>query len=300
MDLAQSDAILQEQAKEKEYSGMTVLQLIEVAKKENLDTIGDKSVLVQSLTDKAVGKTKDNDQILLEEAIMTWPMQDMKDYLQTMKKPSWGSKKNMMERIISNIAIDDTVEITREYRTYLAAMTETTEEGKVPEDDETHMETNTEQNEGNVTKEANSNEVEERKRKREEVEVEEEDESEDRMDIDGEEKEETEEKEIVPRKQFTLRRSKVVHEADEVVVTKVVSPVEDNPNPISKGKGRVGSTDGADEAGWKTQGGGDNDSVDTTNVSNVRRTRIGLMLTAPPSGEPNKQVCRVAQQWFKK
>jgi len=33
MDLAQSEAILQDQAKEKEYSGMTVLQLIEAAKK---------------------------------------------------------------------------------------------------------------------------------------------------------------------------------------------------------------------------------------------------------------------------
>jgi len=40
--------------------------------------------------------------------------------------------------------------------------------------------------------------------------------------------------------------------------------------------------------------------VDTTSVSNVRHTRIGLMLTAPPSGEPHKQLCRVAQQWFKK
>jgi len=211
---------------------------------------------------------------------------------------SWGSKKNMTERIIRNIAIDDAVEIARKYRAYLAATTETTEEGTIPEDDETHMETNTEQNEGNVTKGGNRTEVEERKRKREGGEVEKEDESENRMDIDGEEKEETEEKEI--GKQFTPRRSKVVHEADEVMVTKVVSPVEDNPNPIPKGKGRVGSDDGADEAGWKTQGGGDNDSVDTTNVSNVRRTRIGLMLTAPPSGEPDKQLCRVVKQWFKK
>jgi len=42
------------------------------------------------------------------------------------------------------------------------------------------------------------------------------------------------------------------------MVTKVVSPVEDNPNPIQKGRGRVGSNDGADEVGWKTQGEGDN------------------------------------------
>jgi len=224
----------------------------------------------------------------------------MKDYFQTMKKPSRGSKMSTTERIINNIAIDDAVEITREYRTYLAAMTETTEEGTISEDDETHVETNTEQNEDNVTKGGNSTEVEERKRKREGVEVEKEDESENRMNIDGDEKEETEEKEIVPRKKITPRRSKVVHEADEVMVTKVVSPVEYNLNPIPKGKGRVGSDDGVDEAGWRTQGGCDNDSVDTTNVSNARRMRIGLMLTAPPSGKPDKQLCRVAQQWLKK
>jgi len=129
---------------------------------------------------------------------MTWSSQDMKDYLQTMKKPSWGLKKNMTERIINNFTIDDVVEITREYRTYLAVTTEKMEEGTIPEDDETHVETNTEQNEGNVTKGGNSTEVEKRKGKCEGGEVEKEDKLENRMDIGGEEKEETEEKEIVP------------------------------------------------------------------------------------------------------
>jgi len=122
---------------------MTVMQLIKAAKKENLEMTGDKLALVQRLTGKAVGKIKDDDQILLEEAIMTWSMQDMKGYLQIIKKPSWDSKKNLTERIISNIAIDDAVEITREYRTYLVATTETTEEGTIPEDDEIHVEENT-------------------------------------------------------------------------------------------------------------------------------------------------------------
>jgi len=154
--------------------------------------------LVQRLTDKVVGETKDDDQILLDEAITTWSMQDMKDYLQTMKKPGCGSKKNMTERIIRNFVIDDAVEITREYRMCLAATTETTEEGAIPEDDEMYVETNTEQNEGNVTKGGNSTEVEKRKGKCEGGEVEKEDKLENRMDIGGEEKEETEEKEIVP------------------------------------------------------------------------------------------------------
>jgi len=67
MNLAQLEAIRQEQAKEKEYSGMTVLQLIEAAKKENLDTTGDTSALVQRVTDKVVGKTKDYEQLGFEE-----------------------------------------------------------------------------------------------------------------------------------------------------------------------------------------------------------------------------------------
>jgi len=104
------------------------------------------------LTDKVVGKKNDDDQILLEEAIITLLMQDMKDYLQTMKKPSWGSKKKTTERVINNIAIDDAVENTRDYRTYLTATAETTEEGTLLEDDETYMEMNTEQNEDNVIK----------------------------------------------------------------------------------------------------------------------------------------------------
>jgi len=78
----------------------------------------------------------------------------------------------------------------------------------IPEDDETHVEINTEQNEGNVTKGGNSTEVEKRKRNREGGEVEEEDELENRMDIDDDEKEETEEKEIAPRKKLRLEGPK--------------------------------------------------------------------------------------------
>ena len=47
-------------------------------------------------------------------------------------------------------------------------------------------------------------------------------------------------------------------------------------------------------------GTGDDGSVDTANVSNVRRTRIGLQVTIPPSSEPDKQLSMVLKQWFQK
>ena len=59
------------------------------------------------------------------------------------------------------------------------------------------------------------------------------------------------------------------------------------------------SDDGADEAGYKMVG--DDNSVETNKNSNICRTRIGLMLTAPPStNEPDKKLALQAQKWFKK
>ena len=53
--------------------------------------------------------------------------------------------------------------------------------------------------------------------------------------------------------------------------------------------------DGADEAGYKMVG--DDNSVETSKNSNICRTRIGLMLTAPPStNEPDKKLALQAQK----
>ena len=59
------------------------------------------------------------------------------------------------------------------------------------------------------------------------------------------------------------------------------------------------SDDSADEAGYKMVG--DDNSVETNKNSNICRTRIGLMLTAPSStNEPDKKLALQAQKWFKK
>ena len=63
--------------------------------------------------------------------------------------------------------------------------------------------------------------------------------------------------------------------------------------------GESSEDDGADEAGYKMVG--DDNSVETSKNSNICRTRIGLMLTAPPStNEPDKKLALQAQKWFKK
>ena len=46
---------------------------------------------------------------------------------------------------------------------------------------------------------------------------------------------------------------------------------------------------------------GDDNSVATDVVSNIVRTRIGIMLTPPPSTkEPDKKLCLQTQKWFEK
>ena len=315
---------------EKKYSGMKMDQLLVLAQKEKVNTKGEKAVLVKRLVDHAAGKKPTTEQMFLEKAIMTWSRQDMRLYLNDMNKSDWGSKAVMTERIIGSISIDDALDITKEYKTYLAK----TPLSKL------------------VKERTNEKELDERKRKRDGKEVGKGDEEdtvggeENIMEIDEENEEENGEKE--EKKQTCApRRRRVVDEEDEVMVDKVVSPekkenetppnvvdktadkhydcsssahegntleddevmvekvvtpVTENPNPIPKAnresEAKNDASSAMDEAGWT--GGGDNDSVGTVKVDNIVRTRIGLMLTIPPSKEPDKKLCSIAQQWFKK
>ena len=130
MELNEPEAILMVQEKEKLYSSMKVDQLREMAIEQKIDTKGDKVTLIQRLVDRAAGRKKSPNQIFLEEAIMSWSSTDMKIYLSDLKKPQWGAKAVMTERIMINITIEEAVEITKEYRTFLAATTELTETGE--------------------------------------------------------------------------------------------------------------------------------------------------------------------------
>ena len=79
--LVQTEQKLKEQEVEKEFSSMTMPQLIEWAKARKVDTKGDKGTVVIRLFDEAMGRTRTAEKILLETAIMTWSMYDIKVYL---------------------------------------------------------------------------------------------------------------------------------------------------------------------------------------------------------------------------
>ena len=217
--MEETEEVLRMQEIEKEYTGMKVDQLMAIAQKEKVDTKGDKDALINRLLNKAAGKTKSSDQILLEEAIMSWSSKDMQEYLQDMKKPTWGAKAVMTERIISYINIDDAVEITKEYRVYLAAVTETTEE---------ETETNT----------GMENEVDERKRKRDgrdgRKETEEEEENDNKM-VDSEDEADKLEEEEEKKNICAPRRRRVIDDENGVATAvaglKVKEKEKEKPPP---------------------------------------------------------------------
>ena len=63
---------------------------------------------------------------------------------------------------------------------------------------------------------------------------------------------------------------------------------------IQAGKLDKGLRKNVDKAGWSTVG--DGESVATEIINNVKRTRIGLILLIPPSKDPDKQLCTIAQK----
>ena len=50
----------------------------------------------------------------------------------------------------------------------------------------------------------------------------------------------------------------------------------------------------------KEKAGNDEDSVATTKADNIKRTRMGLMITLPSSKEPDKRLTLEIQKWFDK
>ena len=296
MEMAESDRQLKIQEQEKLYSDMKVDQLMELARGRNMDTKGEKSILVQRLVAADTGIKRTSEKILLEEAILSWSSTDMRSYLNDMKRPQWGSKMTMTERIMSYISIEDAAEIIKEYTKFEKG-------GKAGADA------------------ANSGSQlgkdDERKRKRHpsrnlkapsDVVV-----DEDTDDMDWNE-DEVEEKEDTQTTQSARPRPNM-KDNDEVVVTKVVTQATSTPQApptIVQGKTSDKDTDFSasarggndlsskpDEAGWVLQE-GDSESVATERVHNSTRTRIGLSLVVPPSTNPDKQLCAIVQKWFLK
>ena len=217
MNLEESEEKLRIQEKEKRYSKMKMDELMEIAREKNIDTKGEKAILVKRLVDEAAGTQRTSDQILLEEAIMSWSSTDMKGYLSDMRKPQWGSKATMTERIMNHIDIDDAVEITREYTTFL----EDSEDKACEENSGVQV----------GSDQARESGVDERKRKRDTARnhtakgVVASGEDTDEMEGDEDWMEEDE----VPKSSQGLQSRRHMKEIGDVVVTKVVLPTDKAP-----------------------------------------------------------------------
>ena len=114
--------------KEKEYMAMTVEKLREIARKTKISRNGGKAEIIRRLLDEASGREKSPEQVSLEGAIKSWSCAEQRDFLARMKKPNWGNKATMTERIMESVGIDESVEIVKEYRESLVTMTDAMDE----------------------------------------------------------------------------------------------------------------------------------------------------------------------------
>ena len=66
MNLAESEEKLRIQEKEKRYSAMKMDELMEIAREKNINTKGEKAILVKRLVDEAAGTQRTSDQLTRE------------------------------------------------------------------------------------------------------------------------------------------------------------------------------------------------------------------------------------------
>jgi len=110
-------------------------------------------------------------------------------------------------------------------------------------------------------------------------------------------------REVLPKKmRMTPRRQKKMHiQHQHYLLPKKLSEntVHKYTDISASSWGGNGVEEGVDQAGWKMEG--DDNSVSIDVVSNIVRTRVGILLTPPPSTkEPEKIICLQAQKYFKK
>ena len=308
--------------KEKEYMAMTVEKLREIARKTKISRNGGKAEIIKRLLDEASGREKSPEQVSLEGAIKSWSCADQRDFLARMKKPNWGNKATMTERIMESVGIDESVEIVKEYRESLVTMTDAMDEEEddsgrndnYPKDvemvsDEKKRKRSTLPGNENISEDGEMDDEESDPKDITDIDI---------MDIDEEDKskEDTRQKKKEGHKKKEVpRRQKAVEEENEVVCDRILQTEIDGKEPppmIVVGKTSDKDTDfsasarggndlgnDVDEAGWQAVS-RDDDSVVTTKVDNIRRTRIGILLTPPPAKEPDKKLCLEAQKWFGK
>ena len=250
-------------------------------------------------------KTKKSESCL-ETAIKSWTKKQQHEYLKSIKEPIHGLKKELTTRIMSKISIEDAVKITREYKRRMNGNFEDMKgiEQKnvveITEDDMAKMELilkrkrdeNSEQipNKINVYKDIR---VIKSQKKNDEKERENELENTGSK-ILRKNKNDKEVREIESKKintsQYNIESSDPECEDDE------------ENNNTSRKRDKKNKTDTAELNKEKKDRSvrSDEYSEATTKVDNIKKTRMGLMLTIPASKEPDKLLANYLQKWFNK
>ena len=247
-----------------------------------------------------------NSENYLETAIKSWTKKQQHEYLKSIKEPIHGLKKDLTTRIMAKISIEDAIKITREYK---RRMNRDIEDMKgierknvveISEDDMAKMEIilkrkrdeNSEHipNKINVYKDIRVIKLPEKNEKT------------DRR------------KDLRTTRAREINKNKNDKEVRKSESSKINTPQENNKliELETEGEGEIINTSDYEENKTRTDDSllkkgktdytarSDGDSVATTKVDNIKKTRMGLMLTIPASKEPDKLLSTYLQKWFNK
>ena len=275
------------EGKEKELNGMVIDRLRQIARQRKLTSTGDKSTLVERiLGDMIVGDTVaqriSTTYGVLEEAIMAWTAKEQRTYLQGMKCAIYGSKAELTARIMAKVSIDHAVKITREHTRKINA---TNKESKEKEAVRLEEVTDVEMKDMELAL----------KRKRTvRKDIEEMPPPAPPKKVHGTTADRDTSVTAAPRGGNALLNV----EDDGVTVEEVPAEVR-----MGQPKENAGAVE-VDEAGWRQKGRvnarDDEDvaSVQTQITGNIKRTRMGFMVTMRESKDPDKQLSILLQKWF--
>ena len=228
----------------------------------------------KEMTNGKFGEETKRSEKLLEEVIMSWTKKRQQDYLKLKNLAIHGTKVQLMLRILSNIPIQEALEFMREYRR-------------------------------NVVEERNTGNREEGGKDNEILEVDME-----RMEMvlkrKREEKGENSPNKINVQEDIRITTSPVQenNETESLEINASLINLENNKtkelqkkNEVNKERNVARKVNDNNEKG---SNGEEEDSIETTKAENIKRTRIGLMITLSPSNEPDKNLSLQLQKWFSK
>ena len=254
--------------KEAELKGMAIDRLRETAAKYKVSACGDKASIIKNIMGKMKGEAKTETYCILEEAIMSWTAREQKEYLKKRNLIVYGTKPVLTARIMGSMPIEDACRVTREWTTKMNA-------GKMSVKEKEVMEVEQVEGGNSMTEEVPITDTE------------------------------------MVNMETALKRKRAGQEEETTRSDEEASPLappkdvegktSDKDTSIAasaRGGNDIINVEDEGEEGWKVVG--DDESQQTRQADNRKRTRIGIMVTVPPASEPDKKLCLQLQKWFKK